>query len=68
VGKSTAFFTNQHFQFLINWLLSNKENKLLHPFHVVPLAVLAQVTNLFEGKLTEILPPVLFTDTVPKTG
>jgi hypothetical protein len=50
VRKSTAFYTDQHIQFLINWLFCDKENTLLHPFHVVPLAVLAQVTNLFEGK------------------
>jgi hypothetical protein len=40
-GKATAFFTNPHIQCVLNWLFRDEENKLLHPFHVVPLAVLA---------------------------
>jgi hypothetical protein len=69
VNQQPSSWTN-----IFNWLFRDKENKLLHPFHVAPLAVSTQVTNLFEGKtLGDTASSVIHrycseNCTVPRTG
>jgi hypothetical protein len=48
-GNSQEFLTEEHIQFLVNWVFRDEESIALKQFHCVPVTVTAQITHLFAG-------------------
>ena len=51
LGGSTHYLTDDHIQFLINWIFRDEDNPATRHFHVVPRVVAAYITELFKGRI-----------------